>query len=110
MYKTEIYAAVDALILPSHVEGLGLVLLEAMACEKPVIACDTTGIKEVVQNEINGLLVVPKKPTKLTKAITRVFKDGQLRKKLIAGGRNLVDSKFNATRQVAELEEIYANI
>ena len=55
-------------ILPSWNEGLGIVLLEAMACSLPVIASKIGGIPEII-NEKVGVLVNPKNPNELAKAI-----------------------------------------
>ena len=51
------YAALDALCLPSSHEGFGLVVLEAMLCERPVIATPVGGVPDVIVDRVNGLIV-----------------------------------------------------
>ena len=62
-------AAMDIFVLPSLHEGIPYVLLEAMARSKPVICSDVGGIKEVVRNGSDGILVPPKNSTAISQAI-----------------------------------------
>src|SRR5947209_8016752 len=66
---------VRLLILPSAAEGFGLVLIEAMAAGIPVVATDVAGIRDVVKNEVTGLLVPPAQPRRLADAINRLLDD-----------------------------------
>lgn len=63
-------------------ESFGIVLLEAMASGKPIVASDIEGYKNVIQNEQEGLLVPPKDPKAIASAIIRLLADEPLRKKL----------------------------
>lgn len=101
------YSSVDLVLLPSHYEGLGLVLLEAMACGKVVIGTKTSGIIEVIKNAENGLLINPRSPSEISITIDEIVGDGGLQKTLIDGGLQSVKSKFNLNRQINELEKIY---
>jgi glycosyltransferase involved in cell wall biosynthesis len=78
---------IELLVLPSVVEGFGLVLIEAMAAGIPVVATDVPGIRDVVRNEQTGLLVPPYSPPPLGEAIERVLRDDSLRQRLIERGR-----------------------
>lgn len=72
----------DILILPSHTEGLGLVLLEAMSQGLPVVASRVGGIPEIVHHEITGLLFPPGDADALSAALTRLIDDAPLRNRL----------------------------
>lgn len=68
-----VYAAIDALVLPSHTEGLPRVLLEAGATERPVVATRVGGVPEVVIDGETGLLVPPRSPERLAAGIDELF-------------------------------------
>jgi phosphatidylinositol alpha-mannosyltransferase len=67
-------------------ESFGIVLLEAMAAGKPVVASDIPGYASVMTNMHEGLLVPPKEPNLLALALVRLLADRQLQAKLAAGG------------------------
>jgi len=68
-----VYAAFDALVLPSHTEGLPRVLLEAAATELPVVATNVGGVSEVVVDGETGLLCPPQQPEQLAAGIDELF-------------------------------------
>jgi len=68
-----IYAAIDALMLPSHTEGLPRVVLEAAAAGKPTVATNVGGIPDVIIDGETGLLCPPKRPTRFAAAIDELF-------------------------------------
>jgi glycosyltransferase involved in cell wall biosynthesis len=72
----------DIFCLPSVFEPFGIVLLEAMQFEKSIVASNAGGPPEVIENEKNGLLVPPKSPEAISKAINLLLADENLRTKL----------------------------
>lgn len=77
----------DVLVLPSYSESFGLVLIEALACGKPVIGSDVGGITEIINNDV-GLLVNPNKVSSIAKAIDTVIGDDDFRLILSLNARN----------------------
>ncbi|MGD2136187.1 MAG: glycosyltransferase family 4 protein [Gemmatimonadales bacterium] len=75
------YASCAVFCLPSRQEGFGIVLLEAMAAGKPIVACRDTAAEEIVEDGVNGLLVPPGDPTALANAIQRLLHDPALRRR-----------------------------
>ena len=69
-------------VLPSHSEGLGCVLLEAMAAGVAIVATSVGGIPELIENEVNGLLVPAADVRALADAIARALEDSELRRSL----------------------------
>jgi phosphatidylinositol alpha-mannosyltransferase len=81
------YASCDIFCAPSTSgESFGIVLLEAMAARRPVVAGDIPGYRSVMTNEGEGLLVPPRDPYALALAIVRLLADGPLRQRLAANG------------------------
>ncbi len=82
----EIYNSSDLFVLPSIVdsqgntEGLGVVLLEAMACKLPVIGSNIGGIPDIIQDSETGLLVPQKDSLKISRAIIELIENEDLRK------------------------------
>ena len=77
----------DILILPSFSESFGLVLIEALACGKPVIGSNVGGIKEIITKDV-GLLVEPNDYNGLANAIDLILTDNDLREKFKLNARN----------------------
>jgi colanic acid/amylovoran biosynthesis glycosyltransferase len=84
-------------------DGLPTVLLEAMALGTPCVATPVTGIPEVIEHDVTGLLVPEHDPGALAAALARVLDDPDLRVGLAKAARDLVDTEFDARRQAARV-------
>lgn len=84
------YQAADAFVFPSLDEGLPNVVLEAMACGKPIVATDITGNRELVQTGVNGLLVPPADPEALATALDSIMESPDMRVRMGRKSRELV--------------------
>jgi glycosyltransferase involved in cell wall biosynthesis len=87
---TAVIGAADVVVLPSRGEGLPLVGLEALAAGTPFVAAAVRGVRELLTDGENALLVAPDDPKALAAAIGRVLDDDDLRQRLRAGGLRLV--------------------
>jgi glycosyltransferase involved in cell wall biosynthesis len=76
----------DVLVLPSFSESFGLVLIEALACGKPVIGSNVGGITEIITDDV-GLLVNPEKISSIASAIDNVVNDDDMRLRLASNAR-----------------------
>ncbi len=74
----------DIFVLPSLMEGLGSVLLDAMCFGLPIVASDVGGIPDIIEDGVNGLLVEPDNSEKLEAALERLLKDNPLQEKMRA--------------------------
>ena len=76
----------DVLVLPSFSESFGLVLIEALACEKAVIGSNVGGISEIITDDV-GLLINPHDSLTLSNAIDKIIGDDEFRQKLESNAR-----------------------
>jgi len=89
-----VYGCADVFVLPSVQEGQGIVLLEAQASGKPVVAFDVGGINEAVRNGETGLLVKRGSTGELTVALLKLLSNRTLKEKMGANGRRFVSDCF----------------
>jgi glycosyltransferase involved in cell wall biosynthesis len=112
----EFYTSANLFVLPSIVnekgetEGLGVVLLEAMACGLPVVGSDVGGIPDIIKDGETGLLARQKEPDSLAEKITRIFSDAPLRRKLVENGYQMVEKKFSWDTISEKFIEIYQEV
>ena len=105
------YNLPDVFVFPTlRVEGAPLVIPEAMACEKPVIASRIGGIPTVIENYKDGILVEPGNLEELKEKILEVLNDEQLAKKLGENARKKVVEKFSLDKMVEDTIKVYEEI
>ncbi len=76
------YSAADVVVLPSHYESFGLVVLEAMACGRPVVASQVGGLLSLVRHGETGFLVPPQDPDALAGYLCLLLQDEDLRRRM----------------------------
>ena len=89
-----IYNFADVFVLPSIQEGQGIVLLEAQASAKPVVAFEVGGISEAFVNNETGLLINPGNTEELANGVTKLLSDKALSEKMGANARRFVMHNF----------------
>ncbi|MGH2457603.1 MAG: glycosyltransferase family 4 protein [Chloroflexota bacterium] len=106
------YALADALVLPSTTRGeaFGLALLEALACQTPVIASNLPGVRSVVSDGEDGLLAAPGDARDLADKIQSLLDDPERRHRMGALGRAKVVERYGWDRITARLEAIYRRV
>ncbi|MEW6770825.1 MAG: glycosyltransferase family 4 protein [Bacillota bacterium] len=103
----QVLGALDLLVLPSVTEGLGLILLEAMAASLPVVATAVGGVPEVVLDGETGVLVPPRDPAALAGAIAGLLRAPERARRLGAAGRERVARLFTVERMVGQVSGLY---
>ncbi len=106
----DIWAKGQIAVLPSHREGLPKSLLEAAACGRPMVAADVSGSREIVKDGVTGLLVPPGDAGGLADALERLARDPDLRRRLGAAARDLVEREFSEEVVVAQTLELYRSL
>jgi glycosyltransferase involved in cell wall biosynthesis len=107
MDVSEAIGAMDVAVLPSYFEGMGRVILEAMAMEKPVVGTRVGGIPDLIREDENGFLVSPGRVPELEQAIGRILEDRTLAERLGKAGRRRVTDTFSAETMVRSIERVY---
>ncbi len=107
MDTQEVLSAMDLFVLPSLKEGLGLALMEAMACGLAVIGSDVGGITSLIQDRYNGLLARPADSRELSSAILKLLQNLDQAKSLGNNARIFISQNFSQEKMVLETEEVY---
>lgn len=105
--KTEAYIDADVFVLPSMYDSFGIVVLEALACGKPVIVTDRCGVSDFVENEVG--FVVEYDKAHLFKALNALLSDEGLRERFGENGIKLVNN-LSLTKIICRFENIYNNL
>jgi L-malate glycosyltransferase len=100
----------EVFVLPSRSEPFGIVVIEALACKKPVIATTVGGIPEIIENGKTGLLIEPDNPEALAAALTNVLQNESLRLAIARAGNAMVREKFNTKNMGASYEAIFDDL
>lgn len=101
------FAAADLFLLPSLFEGTPLTLVEAMAAGLPVVTTATCGMRDVVRDGENGLLVPLRSPSAIVAAVERLIRDESLRARLGAVARAEAAERYTWERVAAPVLEVY---
>ena len=112
-FQTNVYPYIrnaEFLILPSLTEGMPVVILEAFALQKPVVATRVGGIPGVVQNAKHGLLVEARNETELGNAIARLITEADLTKRMGTSACNLVKMEYTFSIQAKRYQALYREV
>lgn len=108
--QQQLYSAADLLVMPSLQENLGQVGLEAMACGTPVVAFDAGGNADFVRPGVSGLLARPGDADDLAAHMQRLIDDDDLRRRLGAAARAMIEREFSVSTMVEAYRGLYAEI
>lgn len=104
------YQRAAAVVVPSADEGLGLVAVEALLCETPVVAFDSGGLRDVIQHERTGLLVPPGDRGALAKTLDQLLASDGRGRELGRAGRLYALSAFAPESAARRYAEIYRQV
>jgi glycosyltransferase involved in cell wall biosynthesis len=105
----ELLAALDVFILPSVSEGLPMVILEAMAARRPIIATGVGAIPQVLTDEECGLVVSPSSSS-LAAAMSRLTRDPDLRERLAHKAYERVRDQYSSERMAQKYVDIFDRV
>jgi glycosyltransferase involved in cell wall biosynthesis len=107
---TGILCDLDIVVCSSHVEPFGICLIEAMASGKPIVATKVGGIVEVVKNDQTGILVDPRNPDQLAKAVAILLDNKDMNRAFGRNGRNRVEKYFSKEAYGRKMAGIYERL
>ena len=99
--------ALDVFVLPSQDEPFGLVVIEAMAAARPIVATETGGVPEIVTDGQEALLVPAGDAEAMAAAIARLLSDAELADRLSRAAEERVRAEFPLWRHTARMREHY---
>ena len=102
--------AFDVFFQPSLWEAMSVVVLEAMAASKPVVATTVGENPHVIDHEVDGLLVKPKDIDAMAAALIRVIDDPDLRQRYGSAARRKVEGQFTVAHMARAYEQIYLDV
>ena len=105
-----IMPAFDILLLASHEEGFSNVLLEGMACARPIVATNVGGNAESVVDGETGFIIPPRDPAAIAAALRKLLTDSALRVRFGWAGRTRVEQYFSRERLIRNMDEFYQEI
>jgi glycosyltransferase involved in cell wall biosynthesis len=100
----------DIFVQSSLWEAMSVVILEAMAAGKPIVATQVGDNTEVIADGVSGLLVPPKNPVALAGALESLLKSVELRSRLAAGASRRYSDNFTVARMIATYEGVYRKL
>jgi len=105
-----LYPAIDVLVMPSQTEGCPRAVLEAMAAERPVIATDVGGLRDIVRHGQTGLLVPSGDESALADAIVTLARNPDMRREMGKAARRQVGERFSVGTYVHAIQAIYEEL
>lgn len=106
----DVLSAIDILVLPSHEEGFSNVILEGMAAGKPLVVTDVGGNPEAVIGGETGLVVPPRSPENLAKAINQLLVNANLRTAFGIKSQERAKRYFSISQTVSSFEQLYLQL
>ncbi|MDB4906600.1 MAG: glycogen synthase [Gemmatimonadetes bacterium] len=105
-----LYSHASLFVCPSVYEPFGIINLEAMACETPVVASAVGGIPEIIVDGETGVLVPPGDPAAIAREVNALMRDPERRARMAAAGRARVVEKFSWSSIAVRTIEFYREL
>ena len=104
------YKRSDIFCFPTLGEPFGKAIIEAMACGKPVIATNSGGPAEIIQDRVDGILVPPSNPEAIAQQITRLIEDKNERRRLGERARETAVNRFSWSKIAEKYHQLYSRL
>ncbi len=104
------FDAADLVVQPSHIEGVPLTFLQAMAAGRPIICYDVGGVREIVKHEETGIVVPHNNIDQLAESMTHLLANRDVSTKLGLNAANYVNNEYSIERAVSDLTSAYQQV
>jgi D-inositol-3-phosphate glycosyltransferase len=101
------YHACDAFVFPCEYQTWGLVVTEAMACKKPVLVSQSSGVAEIIEDNRTGLIFPVRSPEALAKKIDLLIKNQQLAKRIALNGYRYVANNLSWRNYAQNMQRVF---
>ncbi len=105
----EIMSAIDLIVLPTYEETFGLVIIEGMMANTPVIGSDAGGVPEIIKDGVNGLLFHSRSSSNLAEKIYSIYKSSELRNKIVKNADVFVRKEYDYHEHFKKFKDIVKN-
>jgi glycosyltransferase involved in cell wall biosynthesis len=103
----DLMRTIDVLLTPSLWEGFGIVLIEAMASGKPVVASMISSIPEIIEDGVSGILIPPENSNSIYDALSRLLSNPGMCRQLGKNGLKIFNEKFTSYKMIKSYEEVF---
>ena len=103
----DLLGAADIFVMPSHLEGLGTSVIEAMMCSLPVVGTNAGGIPEIIENKKTGFVVPAKNPSELANACIKLLNSSELRNEFGSASVLRAEEVFSTKAMVQGTLKVY---
>ena len=100
----------DVFVNCSVKESFGVAIVEAMSCGLPVVATDTAGFREVVDDGVTGFILADREPETMAEKIIELLNDSNLRKGMGFAGRKKVLELYDWEKNISIMENLYKKL
>jgi len=105
--KITCFSKSDIFILPSHHEGMPMVILEAMAASLPIIATNVGGIPDILEDGLTGILIPPRSTISLASEIKKLIQNPLMRLEMGKNGQKKAQRDYDIRKYIEKLGDIY---
>jgi glycosyltransferase involved in cell wall biosynthesis len=102
--------SINVFVLPSLWEGFPYVLLEAMILKRPIVATDIFGVNEIIKQQISGILVQPRDPDNMAKAVVSLMSNSLMSRKMGEAAYRQVLSDFTLNKSISKTVKLYDSL
>lgn len=108
--KIELLTKCSALVLPSFVEGFGLVILESFAMEKPVLVANVKPLSEIISNGVDGFTLPLDNPNRWAEKISYLLANKEICMRMGKEGRKKLEEKYDSSYMLHDMESLYLSL